>query len=219
MTQRRPILACGLILLLLASAADAAGKKYSRLSLTSASEKGALIFHVPPQPANWTMIFTRVDEAGQTQGFGESLNMGGTSVIPGGSPALQIWLMKPGRYVVRFLKTQDYWAGCLSQSTVAIDIAAGKVVYIGTVDPEPTLSSISREVARTGKAISHGGIRMFHTDISPPAVAGAEPGQEAAITAEIRSAAPGLVAPIVLTRPVPTTFPRKPKNNPLAACG
>ncbi len=219
MTRRQPFLVFGLVVFLFASAADSAGNRYSRLSLDSGSKKGALVFKVAPQPLNWSMILTPVDEAGQTHGFGESLNMGGTRIIPGGSNPLQIWMMKPGRYVIRFLKTQDYWAGCLSQSTLAIEIAAGKVAYIGTVDPEPTLRAISREVARTGKAISHGGIRMFHTDITPPAVTGAEPGDEAEITAEIRSAAPGVVAPVILIRPVAASFARKPESNFLAACG
>jgi hypothetical protein len=214
------VLACGLIGLFLASAAAAAGNRYAKLSLRPDSKKGALIFRAVAQPLNWTMILTPVDAAGRTRGFGTSLNMGGTTIVPTRDPApLQIWMMKPGRYVIRFLKTQNYWAGCLAPSTLSIDIAAGQASYIGVVDPAPTLGAIEREVIRTGKSTSRGGIKMMHQGIPPPAVSGAAPGDLARIGQEVRSAAPGVVAPIVLVRPAPASFPRKPESNPLAACG
>lgn len=75
------------------------------------------------------------------------------------SPTRQyaVSLVKPaGVYAFNHLGTQGWWRACLNGGTKAFEVKAGKINFLGRVDPTPTLTQIVTEMApvmRTNKPV------------------------------------------------------------------
>jgi hypothetical protein len=117
----------------------------------------------------------------------------------------QAALVKPaGTYAVNNLGTQGHWRTCFNGGTQAFTVAAGKVNYIGVIDPNPSLGQILVELP--DKATIGRPMYLWDTPrlkLTPPSQ---RPGWEADLQSFIAARFPKVSAPIVASEPQAVTF-------------
>lgn len=113
-------------------------------------------------------------------------------------------LVKPGgTYAVNNISTQGYWHVCFNGGTMAFTVEAGKVNYIGVIDPNPALYQIASELpAETLQQ------HLFVYDtprlkFTPPSQ---RPDWSADLATFMAAKFPKAKAPIVASEPIETTF-------------
>lgn len=139
--------------------------------------------------------------------------------LPDGHGYLLLKDVLPGKYVVRMMTTQGWWGACLSEATVTFPVEAGKITYVGRVDPSLTLKSIMSEAFRTGKTTSSGGqLRLFKENVIPPHfdLAAALPADQALEIARKNMLVTD--AKIVTAKTEPSSFIRKDKTDLTGYC-
>ena len=108
-----------------------------------------------------------------------------------------------GTYAVSSLNTQGFWNACFNGGTKAFQLQAGKVNYIGLLDPKPVLEKIFADLPdKTQQKV----LILFDT----PRVALTPPAQrenwEADVASFIKERFPKVIAPIVAAEPMEATF-------------
>ena len=108
-----------------------------------------------------------------------------------------------GTYAVSSLSTQGFWSACFNGGTKAFQLQAGKVNYIGLLDPQPALEKIFSELPdKTSQK------QLFLFDM--PRLALTAPAQrenwEADVASFIKERFPKVTAPIVAAEPMEATF-------------
>ncbi len=190
-------------------------------SVSTASTDGAVMFTAPLVPGDYIIMFSPYDAKSNTVHGSELVNVRGTKHIaaPDGLGSLQIHRMPPGNYVVRMLTTQGFWGACLSDNTVAFDVKAGHITYLGRMNPTPTLASIESEAYRTGKTSSSGGqLRLFKENVVPPVFSFAGAASPATVIEIARATGFTTDAPVISVTPTPQAYRRTDKTDLTGYC-
>jgi len=168
---KRATLLAGLILLS-ASVANAKPKDFHKLEISTASGNGGVMYVAPFMPGDYTIWFSRIDTAKHTVMDFKVVN---TSIwkstrLGEGVAALQLESLPAGHYVLRIMTTQTHWGECLAQNTVGFDVSAGKIAYLGVVDPAPALKAIMLETQRNGMGTATNAqpLRLVRENVVPP---------------------------------------------------
>ena len=108
-----------------------------------------------------------------------------------------------GTYAVSSLSTQGFWSACFNGGTKAFQLQAGKINYVGLLDPLPALQKIFLELPdKTAQK------QLFLFDM--PRLAWTAPAQrenwEADVASFIKKRFPKVNAPIVAAEPMEATF-------------
>ena len=108
-----------------------------------------------------------------------------------------------GTYAVSSLSTQGFWSACFNGGTKAFQLQAGKINYVGLLDPLPALQKIFLELPdKTAQK------QLFLFDM--PRLAWTAPAQrenwEADVASFIKKRFPKVTAPIVAAEPMEATF-------------
>jgi hypothetical protein len=108
-----------------------------------------------------------------------------------------------GTYAVSSLSTQGFWSACFNGGTKAFQSQAGKVNYVGLLDPQPVLEKIFSELPDKTQQK-----QLFLFDM--PRLALTAPAQrenwEADVATFIKERFPKVTAPIVAAEPMEATF-------------
>jgi len=107
-----------------------------------------------------------------------------------------------GAYAFSSLNTQGFWTACFNGGTKAFQVQAGKINYVGLLDPQPTLDKIFSELPDKSQR------QLFLFDT--PRLALTAPAQrenwEADVASFIKERFPKVTAPIVAVEPMEATF-------------
>ena len=87
-----------------------------------------------PETHRWTMTLTRGWSDFGTLSFGRFY---AGLVVPAGI------------YAINAVKTQNFWIACMNGGTLAFDLQAGHVNYLGVLDPSDALAQIASGLSRT----------------------------------------------------------------------
>jgi len=210
-----------LALTFVAFSAVAKPPSFTKESVSTASTDGAVMFTAPLVPGDYIIMFSPYNAASNTVHGSEFVNVRSRKNIaaPDGLGSLQIHRMPPGNYVVRMLTTQGFWGACLSDNTVAFDVKAGQITYLGRMDPAPTLASIESEAFRTGKTSSSGGqLRLFKENVVPPVFSFAGAASPAIVIEVARANGFTTNAPVVSIKPTPQSYRRTDKTDLTGYC-
>lgn len=113
-------------------------------------------------------------------------------------------LVKPaGTYAVNNISSQGFWHACFNGGTMAFTVEAGKVSYIGLIDPNPALAQIFTELPAETRG-AH--LVLFDTPrlkLTPPSQ---RPDWNADVSRFIAERFPKVQAPVVAVEPVEITF-------------
>jgi hypothetical protein len=117
-------------------------------------------------------------------------------------------LVKPaGIYAINNISVQTYWKACLNGGTAAFRLEAGKVNYIGLIDPQPNFAEIRAhlpmEISGMGGLPHQILFDIPRLHLTPPS---AVPQWTAALTDFLAAALPKVTAPIVAAEPIDVTF-------------
>ena len=113
-------------------------------------------------------------------------------------------LVKPaGTYAINNINTQGYWHACFNGGTRSFALQAGKVNYIGLIDPNPALEQIFHELPQETSA-AH--LFVFDTPQLQLTAPAQRPDWNADLSAFLANELPQVTAPIVAAEPVETTF-------------
>ena len=107
-----------------------------------------------------------------------------------------------GTYAVSSLSTQGLWSACFNGGTKAFQLQAGKVNYVGLLDPLPTLEKIFSELPNRAQK------QLFLFDMPPLALTAPSQREnwEADVASFIKERYPKVTAPIVAAEPMEATF-------------
>ena len=107
-----------------------------------------------------------------------------------------------GTYAVSSLSTQGFWTACFNGGTKTFQLQAGKVNYVGLLDPQPTLEKIFAEMP--GKSQK----QLFLFDTPRPAwtAPARRENWETDVASFIKERFPKVTAPIVAAEPMEATF-------------
>lgn len=112
--------------------------------------------------------------------------------------------MKPaGTYAVNNISARGWWHACFNGGTRAFTVEAGKVNYIGVIDPGPALSQIINQLPQETELGKHQFVFDLQLAFTPPSK---RPDWNAAVTAFMAERFPKVTAPIVAVEPAATTF-------------
>ncbi len=151
--------------------AHAKPRDFAKQSITAKSTEGAVIFTAGIYSNRYEMWIARFDPiTKKTSGYNLIPVDTMKSVLTnGGSDALIIKKLKPGRYVLQTLIIQSDFAGCLREKTVGFDVVAGKTLYLGRLMPQLSLLSIEAMLRATGQAQTIPNfMRIVQTNLWPP---------------------------------------------------
>ena len=113
-------------------------------------------------------------------------------------------LVKPdGIYAINNLNSQGYWHTCFNGGTKSFAVAAGKVTYIGVIDPNPALEQISTELPKKTKQVH---LVIYDTprlNLIPPSL---QPDWNAEVTRYLAANFPKVTAPVVAAELAEATF-------------
>jgi hypothetical protein len=147
------------------------------------------LYGFSPQTHRWTMTLTRGWSDFGTLGFGRFY---AGLVVPAGI------------YAVNSVKTQNFWIACMNGGTIAFNLQAGHVNYLGVLDPSDALTQIASGLphATRGNAV----LTLYDTPRLGYTRATDLPDWEGRAQAFLAANYPGVHAPIVAPAPIETTF-------------
>jgi hypothetical protein len=136
-------------------------------------------------PAKGSAIFTKIRAQPEGTSFHAALV----------SPA--------GTYAVSSLSTQGFWTACFNGGTKAFQLQAGKVNYVGLLDPQPALGKIFSELP--GKT-SQKQLFLFDSPRLPMTAPAQRENWEQDVASFIKERFPKATAPIVAAEAFEATF-------------
>jgi len=183
-----------------------AGPPKASLKFDAASTDALIIFETEPQAQvrDWQFAFMSFSLQTREWTYGRSKGWSDFGKIPA-SPgrSFHVALVKQaGTYAAASINTQGFWRACFNGGTVAFPIEAGKVNYIGLIDPNPTLAMISTDMPQSTAGV----VYLFDTPRLSLKAASQRPEWSAAVSAFVAARFPNVTAPIVAQEPVETTF-------------
>lgn len=185
----------------------------SNLQFDEKSPYAMVVFEaVPSQSGSWSLqvfafsLETQAWTYGPLKGWGRFQD-----IRPAAEPTLHAALVKPGgTYAIARIGTQLYWHACFNGGTRAFPLEAGKVNYIGSIDPNPSLEQIFTDLPKkTTRPLD-----LYDTprlQLTPPSQ---QPDWIVPVANFIATRFPKVHAPIVAQESVETTF--KPASSIIA---
>lgn len=133
--------------------------------------------------------------------------------------------VSPGEYVLLSLGVFQggaTWSVCFGEATYRYTIGENEIVYLGTLDANPSLQVLNRQIEAEGRSTaSTGQFRFAHENIPAPSVALNEPSADALERARqafaIRHSDQQL--PLRWEAPTPATFATSPSAPRMVSCG
>ncbi|HEX8583587.1 MAG TPA: hypothetical protein VF680_04180 [Allosphingosinicella sp.] len=148
----RLILTAATAFAMIAPAPAGAFENPAKIKVTERSKGGAVLIRLPVQRAPIALQFSK----NGSSGFLSRVYM--IKVKPGAATdftwAAESW--GPGRYRLDSIWQQGHWSACLEQGTFEVDVKAGKIAYVGTLDTGQLLASLQEQVVEQGKVIQTG---------------------------------------------------------------
>ncbi len=137
--------------ILLASAVCVGGpvlaqKSPEKIRLQAASKDGVLLIRVPSQPYPYALQFSKNGKSG----FGSRVYIMKVDTRADGFQYIARTL-SPGRYRLDSVWQQGSWSLCLEQGTFEVDIAAGRIAYVGSFHVDQLLRQIQQSAIADGK--------------------------------------------------------------------
>jgi hypothetical protein len=119
-----------------------------------------------------------------------------------------------GRYVLKYVMQQNAWIGCLEHQTFLIEIAAGRVNYLGYIDPRGTLEGIQAAAVAAGELTGGGGRGGgSYYDLPSPTLGGRDAAGLAQARAFVAANMPKARAAVELSAVQPYAFRRPDDRN------
>jgi hypothetical protein len=164
------VLACFTAGPMLAQGTEPPKPVFAKLAIPKGEKTGAIMFEAPIIFGDYTLLMSPLTEDGQFTMNAETFTVRQKKAVwTRSGHTLQLRAARPGTYVVRMMTTQIWWGGCFSENTVKFAVEPGRITYLGLIDPQPALDSITAEVMRTGKGTSSGGqLRLMKENMIPP---------------------------------------------------
>ena len=198
-----PVFMC---LLILVAPGALAGPPKGNLKFDAESRSALVIFEAEPQAMfrDWQIGFMSFSLESRTWTYGPRKGWSDFGKIPAGPERrFHVALVnQEGTYAAASMSTQGFWRACFNGGTLAFPIEAGKVNYIGVIDPNPTLRMISTDMPDKAAGV----VYLFDTprlSLKPPSQ---RPDWSAAVSGFLAARYPEVTAPIVGQEPVETTF-------------
>lgn len=205
---------------MLAQGTKVAKPEFAKIIIPKGEKTAAIMFQAPIVFGDYVLLLSPLTEDGQYTENAETFTVRSKKAVwAAKNNTLQLRAAKPGDYVVRMMTTQTWWGGCFSESTMKFTVEPGKVTYLGRIDPELSLLSITAEVQRTGKISSSGGqLRLMKQNLIPPSFTteGAIAPEEALRIA--RAAGFKSDLPVVTVTTAPASFKRRDKSDLTGYC-
>lgn len=167
-----------------------------------------VVFEVEPQAvaAEWSLELYAFDleerrwTYGLTRGWSNFGDIGA-----GGERRFVAGLVRPeGVYAVNRIAVQGLWRACMNGGTKAFNLQAGRVNYIGVIDPTPTLTQMRDRLPAVARNYQHQTLfdapRLAYTPASD------RPNWQADVAAFLAANHPRVNAEIVAPEPVDATF-------------
>jgi hypothetical protein len=130
------------------AASPASADKPAKVVIGPGSPRGAVLFKVAPSPVAYELSFFRDKEPGFFSSNFYPIFV--ERAQTGEGERFVVETLPPGRYELEAVFQQRRWGACLNARTLAFTIKAGKIAYLGTLDPRPTLASIQRSAEAAG---------------------------------------------------------------------
>jgi len=192
------------------SEAATAGPPYPlkpKLEFDESSPYAMIVFEAGPQSVtrDWSIRVYAIDPQTRAWQYSPSKGVAIFSKIPAqpaGTSFHAAMVSPAGTYAVSSLRTQGLWTACFNGGTKAFQLQAGKVNYVGLLDPQPTLEKIFSEMPDK----SQRELFLFDTPrlaLTPPAQ---RENWEADVGSFIKERFPKVTAPIVAAEPMEATF-------------
>ena len=176
------------------------------LKFDEKSPYAMLIFEVEPQTRlkSWNLEVLAYSLDTQTWTYGPLKGWARfRDIEPKAGDRLLVGLVKPaGTYAVNNISSQGFWRACFNGGTMAFTLEAGKVNYIGLIDPNAALEQIQRDLPHETK----GPVALYDTprlQLTPPSQ---RPDWNATVTQYLAARLPKVSAPVVAQEPVAMTF-------------
>ncbi len=179
------------------------------LKFDETSRYALLVFEAAPQTQviNWSISVMAFDPDlrkwtyGPRKGWAQFDPIG---LLAPGERSFHAALVEPGGvYAVASISSQRWWHACFNAGTRAFRLEAGKVNYIGLIDPVPGLvamATLPRKSKGGQQHISFDTVQLTHT---PPAL---QQEWSDSLARFIAERFPQVLAPVVTPDPVETTF-------------
>lgn len=199
---------------------EAPKQVFAKIALPKGDDTAAIMFEAPIVPGDYVLLLSPLSEDGQYTKNAETFKVHNRNAVwSQRGHTLQLRGARPGDYVVRMMTTQTWWGGCFSENTVKFKVEAGKITYLGRIDPLPALASIAAEVVRTGKTSSSGGqLRLMKENIIPPQFTMIDATAADEVLRIAKSAGLKANFPIVATETTPARFERRDKTDLTGYC-
>jgi hypothetical protein len=210
----------GVLLLALALQA-CAGTRTADLDI---GEHSYFLVDVPPQTAAFgqvRLVMARYDRATNTASDWEY-------DIPRSDGSGTQWhaiAVSPGEYVLLSLgvfQRRATWSACFGEATYSYSIGENEIVYLGTLDANPSLQMLDQQVEAEGRTrASTGQFRFVHQNIPRPSVVLEQPSADALARAQdtFKSRYPDKQLPMRWRPPTPATFATAPNALRMVNCG
>ena len=178
-----------------------------KLEFDESSPYAMIVFEAGPQTVtrDWSIRMYSFDpetRAWQYSPFKGVAIFAKIPAQPAGTSFHAALVSPAGTYAVSSLGTQGFWTACFNGGTKAFQLQAGKINYVGLLDPLPTLEKIFSELPDK----SQKQVFLFDT----PRLALTAPAQrenwEADVAGFIKERFPKVTAPIVAAEPKEATF-------------
>ena len=196
---------------LLAAQQAVAGPPYplkASLKFDEKSPYAMVVFEAEPQlhVESWTMEVLAFSLETHTWTYGplNGWSRFGDLESPTPERRFHAALVKPaGTYVVNNISSQGFWRVCFNGGTVAFTVEAGKVNYIGVIDPNPALLQIVTDLPKETRGQQLVAFDTPRLKLTPPSQ---RPDWNADLATFMAAKFPKVKAPIVAAEPVEMTF-------------
>lgn len=149
--MRRPVFSTAVAAAFLLAAPALAESNPAKVRLTGKSGKGAILLRVPVQPYPYALSFSKNGRSG-------FLSRVYIMQVKGGAPG-PAWIARtlgPGRYRLDSMWQQGHWSACLERGTIEIEVKAGRIAWVGTLDTDAILVDLQRQAVEAGQTSQAG---------------------------------------------------------------